>query len=749
MPGIRFFRCPRCACHQFSLRTLFRHLRIAHGHETNWLCGLSGCMQTFRHFFSYKKHVHRKHASCMGETCSRGIVQVGMARSSTNAAPDLPTYHEEPLDVQAEEHDFSSSDYGYQLAKLLFKWKEGRRLPESTVHELANDIIDFVETIADHQQTEPLDGPAISIKEICKLQLDQLRTRSGRTTYWKTHFPFVESRTVVLCGNDTIEYIPLCEVLKCILEHSELSNEFSNDSRTDGYMCSVFDGSAFQNHEYFAGNTSKLCLQLYSDEFEVCNPLGSKRGKHKMTAVYFSVLNFDAKLRSALSGIHLVLLVKDKHIATYGFSKILEPLITDVKILANHGITVNRNLVKGSVFIFTGDNLSSHRIGGFKCTFSQGRICRYCMALRTETGYKHLEGDFVLCSPQGHKHHLSMLRVGLPMLSLYGVKEQSALLCPGFDPTQHLPPDIMHDLHEGVLPFALRHIISALIEERFFSLSDLNKSISEWLYDPHDICNKPEAIAKPYLQGKAVLKASATQVFCLFRYLTFFVGDNVPSDNAVWQLYLLLREIVDIIMSHKIPVSHIAYLQRKIHFFCFDFKVLFPSASLPCKVHYLIHYPSYIEKFGPLSLLWAMRFEAKHQYFKDIARKIRNWKNLSHSLAVRHQFLQSFLFAAGDDSIPRNIGVKSVLYEHLPGCVKEFITENNLESTNTLVVKSVIVDGRTYSAGCCLVRSVPEDSLPEFLLVCQLFYVNKVLMVMAKLLETVLMSTSMCMLSVP
>ncbi|KAH7960803.1 hypothetical protein HPB49_023570 [Dermacentor silvarum] len=227
-----------------------------------------------------------------------------MTRSSTNAAPDVPSEDAECLDVQAEQHDSvsSSSDYAYQLAALLLKWKEGRRLPESTVHELANDVIDFVETITDHQQIQPQDEPAINIEEICKQQLDQLRTRSGRTTYWKAHFPLVESRTVVLHGGDTMEYVPLCEVLKCILEHSQLSNECSSYSCADGYMHSIFDGSAFKNHEYFAGDTSKLCLQLYSDEFEVCNPLGSKRGKHKLTGVYFSVLNFDVKLRSALSG---------------------------------------------------------------------------------------------------------------------------------------------------------------------------------------------------------------------------------------------------------------------------------------------------------------------------------------------------------------------------------------------------------------------------------------------------------------
>lgn len=54
-------------------------------------------------------------------------------------------------------------------------------------------------------------------------------------------------------------------------------------------------------------------------------------------------------------------------------------------------------------------------------------------------------------------------------------------------------------------------------------------------------------------------------------------------------------------------------------------------------MHYLIHYPRLLLLYGPLSKLSCMRFEVKHQYFKSVARKTRNFKNLSATLSRRHQ----------------------------------------------------------------------------------------------------------------
>ena len=36
---------------------------------------------------------------------------------------------------------------------------------------------------------------------------------------------------------------------------------------------------------------------------------------------------------------------------------------------------------------------------------------------------------------------------------------------------------------------------------------------------------------------------------------------------------------------------------------------------------------------------WCMRYEAKHNYFKDLANKTKCFKNICKSLAYRHQYL--------------------------------------------------------------------------------------------------------------
>lgn len=40
---------------------------------------------------------------------------------------------------------------------------------------------------------------------------------------------------------------------------------------------------------------------------------------------------------------------------------------------------------------------------------------------------------------------------------------------------------------------------------------------------------------------------------------------------------------------------------------------------------------------GPLSRTWCMRYEAKHSYFKHLARVLGNFKNIPKTLADRHQ----------------------------------------------------------------------------------------------------------------
>ena len=42
------------------------------------------------------------------------------------------------------------------------------------------------------------------------------------------------------------------------------------------------DGELYQNSELFRADPCALQIQLYFDEVEVCNPIGSKAKKHKL-----------------------------------------------------------------------------------------------------------------------------------------------------------------------------------------------------------------------------------------------------------------------------------------------------------------------------------------------------------------------------------------------------------------------------------------------------------------------------------
>ncbi|KAH9372046.1 hypothetical protein HPB48_020495 [Haemaphysalis longicornis] len=133
-----------------------------------------------------------------------------------------------------------------------------------------------------------------SMREPLGSQLGQLLTTSGREAYCGTYFALVEPRTVVFQGADCKEHVPLHEVLRVILQHS--TTEFNTFPKEDGYMCSAFEGHSFRNRPYLPGDTNKGCLQLYSDEIRVCNPMGSKRGKQSDSGLFF-IAEFPCEIR--------------------------------------------------------------------------------------------------------------------------------------------------------------------------------------------------------------------------------------------------------------------------------------------------------------------------------------------------------------------------------------------------------------------------------------------------------------------
>lgn len=70
--------------------------------------------------------------------------------------------------------------------------------------------------------------------------------------------------------------------------------------------------------------------------------------------------------------------------------------------------------------------------------------------------------------------------------------------------------------------------------------------------------------------------------------------------------------------------------------FLHSFKLCFQRRITP-KMHHLVHYSDYIKKMGPLLSVWCIRYEAKHAYFKQLMRSIRNFINIPLTLSMWHQ----------------------------------------------------------------------------------------------------------------
>lgn len=67
---------------------------------------------------------------------------------------------------------------------------------------------------------------------------------------------------------------------------------------------------------------------------------GTSRTIHKITAVYWILLNLPAKFRSTLPLIQLALLGKRVDVKQFGYDAFLHPLIKDIQFLETNGVFV-------------------------------------------------------------------------------------------------------------------------------------------------------------------------------------------------------------------------------------------------------------------------------------------------------------------------------------------------------------------------------------------------------------------------
>lgn len=240
---------------------------------------------------------------------------------------------------------------------------------------------------------------------------------------------------------------------------------------TEGKMHNYCDSSQLSSHPLFKTFPPALQIQLYFDDLETTNPLGSTTKNHKMGAVYFALRNLPPEYNLSLSNIHLCLLFNSMD-REYGFGKILEPLLEDIRLFESSGIQVEmqgqNHTLYGTICVLTADNLAIHSLCGYVESFSANKFCHFCMVDKTVAQSVYDEDK--LEKRTTRENYQQHVRFNDP--SSTGVKEDSCLnKLQYFHVTEKTCVDIMHDILEDVAPLEVRLMLHHFIyQQKLFTL---------------------------------------------------------------------------------------------------------------------------------------------------------------------------------------------------------------------------------------------------------------------------------------
>lgn len=706
-------------------------------------CGIGGCASSYTNFHSYRSHLYRQHRDVLAESGSNLQQQLHetAAGGRSSEPPDNICFppradfqSSDPYLLEPQESDSTSPrpdvldsanddcsgptshtqaetsprertpSRGFQrfleqvkstVWQFFFNVFERHNLPHSVVQSLFKELELVFELVLKAYGAEVVNSVTPEVSPVLEDLLScmflngifkGLDDKRNREKYAKDNFPFVAPEEVVVGQSDKYHYVPIPKLLNALCQVPDLVAHFTTplvekNSEPAVYR-DVTDGLVYREHLQEVvppKSTHTVILLLYTDEIDVVNPIGAKRGVHKILAVYCSLLNLHVKYRSQLQNIYLVMLLRNTYVKIYGMTVLLKPLVDDLKQLHEQGLSFNlagaNKKAEVLVLAFCGDNLSMNRLGGFTCCFSSGRVCRFCMVSAHQLSNQTSEKMCRIRTAATHEVHLQAVSVnGSANKRLYGVNEASPLLqLPYFDATRQLPPDLMHDILEGGMESVLRRVLKALLSAGLLSRRDLDE-VSSFHYGPNDVKNKPVPINELFFKSNAGLKGTASSKWCLFRFIPLILGAKIPEGNEDWEVLLKFREIVDIIFAPEIPASRLPYLEVLVQTFLTELTVRYGPTAITPKLHYMVHYARFVREMGPLKHLWAMRFEAKHQYFKKLAATVKNFKNLTFTLSMRHQLKQSHQLCSFElyEGLETK-QCKPVVWSAAPKCAKDVL----------------------------------------------------------------------------
>ena len=333
--------------------------------------------------------------------------------------------------------------------------------------------------------------------------------------YLRKKFDFNPGHEIISSNGDKFAYIPFENYIRTRFPREvktfELNTEYFKSPYFIKHIKPMSDDSANVVH-----------ILLYTDEFEVCNPIGVSRSKFKMFAVYFKILNFHARHTSNLQSLHLLMLVKSSTLKEVGMEELFSPMINELNKLYFDGIFVDGTKYYAIANVICGDNLANNFVGGFSLAFSNGFFCRFCKICSKDVVTKLNDTCF------DERSHVEIVSDAF--------EKKNGMTC--VSPFLNLPyvkmplffsPDIFHDLFEGISHLVLSTALLCLLKRKLTTLDIVNKILKD---------NSPFSVATVKLDHiqKGHLPFSGSQMMYWVQFFCAHFGCFFDFEDETWEL---------------------------------------------------------------------------------------------------------------------------------------------------------------------------------------------------------------------
>lgn len=737
--------CFLCKEQFVNIKVLFKHLDLYHSQSIDsYVCAEGNCSRSFSLKNSFRKHLSSHNTIETSETSPDIIIQLSTSQQlnediSLNSI--IPTSNN-----VSDPREFLNKSISCFLASLYANPIMPRNAVQLVVDGIDKVITQGILPCVDNYAEKLLNRGEISpesfeasknILKVVENPLDNFKSEHKRFKYFSEQLcTYIEPREIVIgqrlntvlrgglstlepC-NCTMQFMPLRQILQKFFSLENVLTDtlkyMESLSNNHSIISNFIQGSFWQSKLQKHNGRTVLPLFMFFDDFESGNILGSHSGIHKLGAVYVSVACLPPHLITVLSNIFMVLLFHSADREEFKNNIIFRPLIDEFNFLQSNGIEINTPLFQGKLYfdlgLILGDNLGLHAITGFTESFSSNFPCRFCMIHKDRLKILCYEDETLLRNVEQHNVHVIEQN-----MSASGVKEECVWLCiTHFSLFDQVGVDWMHDFLEGSAKYIFAFTIPYYVNElKLFSLEILNNRMFGFDFGPEH--NRPSAFTKENVnQGN--IRQSASEMLVLIRYFGLIIGDFVPVEEPVWTLYMTMRRTLDIMLSVSLEKDSCSLLRTLVGELN-ELYLKYSKKYLKPKFHFMLHYPALINKFGPISHLWSMRFETKHRTSKISARSNFNRRNICLSLAIKHQLQLNETFLNGKLCNTVFVGPYKFL-----NSIKRHEVQTSLNLSSEVPLKLVNwakVKGTHYKINTIVTKDILEDDYPIFASIINIF----------------------------